>query len=70
VQLTHLKRKVSVVHQHIDGAILLPSGLDHQIDLIFARYIGLKKHASAARALNFLENFFRRFTVLVIVDDH
>ena len=70
VQLADLKRKVSVVHQDIDGAILLPSGLDHQINLIFARYVSLKNHASAARALNLIKNFLRGFPVLMIVDDH
>src|SRR5688572_555155 len=70
VQLGDLKRKVSVVHQDIDGAILLPSGLDHKINLFFARYVSLKKHAFAARAVIFIENFFLGFPVLMIVDDH
>lgn len=70
MQLAHLKRKVSVVHQHIDGAILLSSSLDHQINLISARYIGLKQYPLAARDYNFIKNSLRGFPVLVIVDDH
>jgi hypothetical protein len=70
VQMGDLKRKVSVVHQDIDRPIPLPSGLDHKINLFFARYVSLKKHAFAARALNFIENSFRGFPVLMIIDDH
>lgn len=68
VQGTHLEGKVSVVDQHIDGAELLFDRLHHTVDLILARYVGLRDQTLSAGRPHFRKNFLGSFFVLVIVN--
>ena len=67
VQRTHLKRKVSVVDQNIDGAKLAFCRLHHSLDVLASGHIGLKNDAARAARFHLIENSFSRGLVFVII---
>ena len=69
MELTDIEGKVGVIDQDVDTGPPFLDGCQHCLHLIFSRHVRLKDHALAATRFNFLEDFLRRFSVLVVVDD-
>src|SRR5215813_13486108 len=69
MELTHLERKIGVVHQHVDASPLFLNCHNHSSHLVVPRYVRLKDHTSTAVSLNLPKNLLCGFLVLVIVDN-
>ena len=67
MQRSDLERKVSVIHQHVDGTDFALDCLDHSIDLLFVRHIGLINGSTATGIANLRQNFVGCIFVLVII---
>jgi hypothetical protein len=58
-------RIARIVHQNIDAAKRLDGALDHGLDLVLARHIGLYRDGSPPQALNLRGRLLRALPVII-----